>query len=113
MRVLIGDGCRAPDATAAPPSHGLARVAQHVEEHLAELGLIGQDVGQAGIEPELQPNSARTQFGPDHRDDLLNDAVDVERHQARLRRCAEREQILDQRAMRRFTSRVDHTRCTR
>jgi hypothetical protein len=73
-------------------SHAL----QHVEEHLAGATPHRQGHRADWGQTELQPNSQRTHFGPDHRDHPLNDAVDVERHQTRLRRCAEREQILHQ-----------------
>ena len=98
MRVLMVIVSR-PAPPGRSPVIASQRVAQHVEEHLAELRLIGQDVGQAGIEARTAAACRRaSQLGTDHRHDLLDDAMDVERRQARLGRRAEREQILDQRA---------------
>ena len=52
IRVLIVIVSR-PRLTEPLGGHRLAGIAQHVEEYLTELRLVGQDVGQAGIEAEL------------------------------------------------------------
>ena len=45
--------------------HGLAGIAQQVEQELPELGDVGEHPRQPGREGRRHPHSARLEFGPD------------------------------------------------
>ena len=82
-----------------PPS-GIASSAflTQIEEHLRQLRFVAAHVGQAGIDLQAHGDVAARQLGLHQRQHLVDDLVHVERRQARLRRRAEREQLLDEAA---------------
>ena len=60
---LVGAGAAGADEQRAAAVHRLERVAGEAQEHLAELALVGDDLGERGVEVGRASGSPRSAAG--------------------------------------------------
>src|SRR5215468_3377683 len=78
------------------PAEGVDRVPHQVEEHLRQLGAVAEDGREARVELGAQSDVAKLGSLPLQGEDVVQDAVDVERRDLELRRRTQSAQLLDE-----------------
>src|SRR5205085_41106 len=73
-----------PDEDGAAPRHRLARVADEVQEQLADLSHVGDHLGKVPGEALLEGDAGGGQLGPDEVEEVAYRLVEVGAHELRL-----------------------------